>query len=99
MCPFDIDACDSDEIRERLRLAMKIVEKSPVIAVGTDGIWEARGVDGRMFGKERYKEIIRREAAHPADAILEAVYRELNAFSSGYKAEDDITLVVIKVEA
>jgi len=70
-----------------------------VIAVGTDGIWEARGVDGRMFGKERFKEIIRREAAHPADAILEAVYRELNAFSSGYKAEDDITLVVIKVEA
>ena len=69
-----------------------------VIAVGTDGIWEARGADGGMFGKERFKRIIRREAARPASAILDAVYRELSAFSSGYKAEDDITLVIIKIE-
>jgi phosphoserine phosphatase RsbU/P len=69
-----------------------------IIAVGTDGIWEARGPNGDMFGKSRFKEIIRREAAHPASAILDAVYRELRAFSGGYKAEDDITLVVIKIE-
>ena len=72
--------------------------KEQIILIGTDGIWEARGPDGDMFGKARFKEIIRREAAHPASAILDAVYRELRAFSSGYKAEDDITLVVIKIE-
>ena len=31
MNDIDINTCDSDEIRERLRLSMKIVEKSPVI--------------------------------------------------------------------
>ena len=31
MAEFDLHSCDSDEIRERLRLSMKIVEKSPVI--------------------------------------------------------------------
>jgi len=69
-----------------------------VIAVGTDGIWEARGANGHMFGKERFKALIRRESSRPAGAILDAVYHELNAFRSGYKAEDDITLVVIKIE-
>ena len=31
MAEFDLNSCDRDEIRERLRLSMKIVEKSPVI--------------------------------------------------------------------
>jgi sigma-B regulation protein RsbU (phosphoserine phosphatase) len=69
-----------------------------VIAVGTDGIWEARGPEDVMFGKERFKQIIRREARRPARQILDAVYAELNHFSRGYKPEDDITLVIIKIE-
>ena len=32
-----------------------------------------------------------------AEDILTAVYDELNQFTRGQKAEDDITLVVIKV--
>jgi sigma-B regulation protein RsbU (phosphoserine phosphatase) len=75
------------------------LDPGTVIAVGTDGIWEARGPEGEMFGKERFKQIIRREASRPANAILDAVYRELGVFSSGYKPEDDITLVIVKVEA
>jgi len=47
-----------------------------VIAVGTDGIWKARGVDGHMFGKERLKRSSVGRPAHPAGAIPEAVYRE-----------------------
>jgi sigma-B regulation protein RsbU (phosphoserine phosphatase) len=69
-----------------------------IIAVGTDGIWEARGPEGFMFGKERFKRIIRQESARSAHDILEAVYRELYRFGSGYKPEDDITLVIIKIE-
>ena len=69
-----------------------------IIAVGTDGIWEARGPEGGMFGKERFQQIIRRESARSAHDILAAVYRELYRFGSGYKPEDDITLVIIKIE-
>ncbi len=69
-----------------------------VIAVGTDGIWEARGPGDEMFGKERFKQIIRREAGRPARQILDSVYNALNRFSRGYKPEDDITLVIIKIE-
>jgi sigma-B regulation protein RsbU (phosphoserine phosphatase) len=68
-----------------------------VIAIGTDGIWEAMDKEGNMFGKDRFRNIIRAYAASGADHILNAVFDELNRFTKGQKSEDDITLVIIKV--
>jgi sigma-B regulation protein RsbU (phosphoserine phosphatase) len=68
-----------------------------IIAIGTDGIWEAFNKKGKMFGKQRFKGIIRQNAAAGADDILNAVYNEINQFVEGQKTEDDITLVIIKV--
>jgi sigma-B regulation protein RsbU (phosphoserine phosphatase) len=68
-----------------------------IIAIGTDGIWEAFNKKGKMFGKRRFKDIIRQNARAGADDILNAVYREINKFTQGQKSEDDITLVIIKV--
>ncbi|CAB1059567.1 Serine phosphatase RsbU, regulator of sigma subunit [Olavius sp. associated proteobacterium Delta 1] len=69
-----------------------------IIAVGTDGIWEAVNRDGEMFGKERLRNVIRQNAEAEAGDILSAVYDELNQFTLGQKTEDDITLVIIKVD-
>jgi len=69
-----------------------------IIAVGTDGIWEAVNRDGEMFGKERLRDVIRQNAKSDAGDILNAVYDELNQFTLGQKTEDDITLVIIKVD-
>jgi sigma-B regulation protein RsbU (phosphoserine phosphatase) len=68
-----------------------------IIAIGTDGIWEAFNKKGAMFGKPRFKEIIRQNAKAGADDILNAVYNEINQFAEGQKSEDDITLVIVKV--
>ena len=68
-----------------------------IIAIGTDGIWEAFNKKGKMFGKKRFKDIIRLHAGAGADDILNAVYNEINQFTEGQKTEDDITLVIIKV--
>ena len=69
-----------------------------IIAVGTDGIWETRNQVGEMFGKERFRDVIRQHARDGAGDILNAVYDELNRFAKGLKAQDDITLVVIKIK-
>ncbi len=69
-----------------------------IIAVGTDGIWEAASRDGDMFGKDRLRDIIRKNADRNASDILSAVYDELNRFTLGRKSDDDITLVIIKVD-
>jgi PAS domain S-box-containing protein len=68
-----------------------------VIVVGTDGIWEACGRGGKMYGQERFRDIIRQNADLPANAILDAVYDDVNHFTLGRKRQDDMTLVVVKV--
>ena len=70
-----------------------------IIAIGTDGIWEAQNKDGEMFGKERFRKIIRQKANAGAHDIINAVYSDLNEFTIGLRPEDDITLVVIKILA
>ena len=74
------------------------LQRGQIIAIGTDGIWEACNRDGRMFGKRRFREIIRENAHRSADQIIDVVYNELNGFKSGLKQTDDITLVVIKLK-
>lgn len=69
-----------------------------IIAIGTDGIWEAFNIHGEMYGKERLRQCIRANARQSAADILGSVYEELRQFTQGRKTEDDITLVVIKVD-
>jgi sigma-B regulation protein RsbU (phosphoserine phosphatase) len=73
------------------------LKEGQIIAIGTDGIWEAFDKNGKMFGKARFRNIIRQHAQANADDILNAVYGELSQFTKGQKSEDDITLVVIKM--
>ena len=67
-----------------------------IIALGTDGIWEASDAGGHAFGKERFRQIVRASAKENSAAILQNVFDEVNHFSKGLSPHDDITLVVIK---
>ena len=69
-----------------------------IIAIGTDGIWEAVNKEGQMFGKDRFRNIIRDNAKTDANNILNTVYDELSRYTRGQRSEDDITLVIIKVD-
>ena len=86
---------DTFSYEENLRTGLV---EGQIIAVGTDGIWEARNKDGEMYGKARLQNILRREANETAEGILTAVYGDITEFTRGMRIEDDITLVVIKVE-
>lgn len=67
-----------------------------VLAMGTDGIWEARNPSGEMYGKERFHAVIRDNAGRGAEEIREAVLTALYAFIAGATVEDDVTLVIVK---
>jgi sigma-B regulation protein RsbU (phosphoserine phosphatase) len=88
---------DRDHAFQVNRLAR--LKQHQIIAVGTDGIWEARGITGEMFGKQRFQDIVRRHADRCAEDILDAVFEDLAAYTRGVRREDDITLVIIKVRA
>jgi sigma-B regulation protein RsbU (phosphoserine phosphatase) len=73
------------------------IRKGQIIFLSTDGIWEARNQKREMFGKEPIYDIIRKNSASSANKILNAMLDSLKRFQEGAKMEDDITLVVIKI--
>lgn len=73
------------------------VKPGHVIAIGTDGVWEAPDRQGNKYGIERFREVIRRHAGQSADAILEAVFSDIKDFTRGAQQEDDTTLVIAVV--
>lgn len=74
------------------------IRNGQVIAIGTDGIWEAFNREEEMFGKDRLKAIVKKYADFSAKTILNAVYEELHSFTVGHTAGDDITLVIVKID-
>ena len=75
------------------------IHPGQIILIGTDGIWESQNARGEMFGKARFRHVISAHARETAVEILQAVIDELNRFSHPLGKEDDVTLVVIKVES
>jgi sigma-B regulation protein RsbU (phosphoserine phosphatase) len=69
-----------------------------ILLIGTDGIWETQNAAGHMFGKDRFQEVIRTHAAKSASEILHAVLDDIHNFCHPLENEDDVTLVVVKVE-
>lgn len=54
--------------------------------------------EGKMFGRSSLVNIIRRNKYGGAKQILDAVFNDLKQFRREAELEDDITLVVIKIE-
>ena len=86
----------SEDVRYEQNVKAGVAD-GQIIALGTDGIWEAINRDGQMFGKQRFRDVIRHHASENATNILSAVYDELDDYTRGLKSADDITLVVAKV--
>jgi len=76
---------------------LRRLEPGQVIMIGTDGIWEMHNKAGVMFGKEALTEIIRKNQTASARQIVDTVTTALERFRGDEAPEDDITLVVIKV--
>jgi sigma-B regulation protein RsbU (phosphoserine phosphatase) len=78
--------------------ALPALHPGTLLALGTDGIWEARDPEGRLFGKTRFRDILRREAGASAQDMVTAVFDEISRFCRGLPYQDDVTLVVIKIQ-
>ncbi|MFO7496102.1 MAG: SpoIIE family protein phosphatase [Desulfobacterales bacterium] len=69
-----------------------------ILAIATDGLWEARDKKQRPYGQKRFQDVVRRHAASGAEAIIDKVYADLAAHTLGMLREDDITLVIVKFD-
>jgi len=76
----------------------RFIEPGQIIMIGTDGIWEMHNQAGEMFGKKALMEIIRNNHTASARQIVDTATETLAQFRGDEAPEDDITLVVIKVD-
>ncbi len=64
----------------------------------TDGITETRDVSGELFGSERLCRVVQERRGAPPEVVIDGVLEELRAFSGTESFQDDISLVVMKVD-
>lgn len=69
-----------------------------IIAIGTDGIWESRNSQDDFFGRDRFAQLLRDNADCSAAEILNNVFQALEEFREGRRSEDDVTLVIVKIQ-
>ena len=78
-------------------------ERSIALAAGdslflyTDGLVETENDVGEPFGVERIKQVLLAEAAAGLDGILARLEQVVRDYRSGREAEDDATMVVLRV--
>jgi sigma-B regulation protein RsbU (phosphoserine phosphatase) len=78
------------------RVESTMLKKGDLTVIYTDGITEARRMDGLVFGEERLGGLIQQLANKTAKEICEMLMHEVNVFAEGADYSDDRTIVVIK---
>jgi serine phosphatase RsbU (regulator of sigma subunit) len=73
------------------------LEQGDVLALFTDGVTEQENEQGEEFSVDRLKEVVCREEAESAAAVVAHVSEAVSAFAGEKEQADDLTLVVLKV--
>jgi phosphoserine phosphatase RsbU/P len=71
------------------------LEAGDVLLSYSDGVTDAEGVNGEMFGEQRLLECIRAAAGFGAQALITRLTQDLDAFTGGRSQSDDITIMAI----
>jgi serine phosphatase RsbU (regulator of sigma subunit) len=71
------------------------LDRGDMMVLSTDGVTEARGVDG-MYGTERLTRLLRSSPAGPADAVADALLDDVVGFQRG-RLRDDVAILVVEV--
>jgi len=64
----------------------------------SDGIPDAQNEAGVLFGMKRLAHVLEKHRTDTADAIVEAVFAEVNRFVGSVEAFDDQTVAVLKIK-
>ena len=75
------------------------LEPRQLIMLVTDGVTETSAPSEEPFGTERATECVRACSARPARDVAEGIYRCARAFAGDQPQHDDMTAVIVKVEA
>jgi sigma-B regulation protein RsbU (phosphoserine phosphatase) len=66
------------------------------LIVTTDGVTEAEGGNGRLYGEGRFLELLPELHGLGAEEVKNTIVRDVNRFSHPVGASDDLTILVLK---
>lgn len=74
------------------------IEPGTVLVATTDGVTEARGEDGEIYGMERLTSAVRRsvQSASSTSAMIDSVFNEVAEFT-GSRLQDDIAILSARI--
>lgn len=72
------------------------LQKGDLLLVYSDGVTEARNAQGDFFGHQRLVELLPRLAGFSCEQVGERLLAEVDRFVGDAKANDDLSLVVLK---
>jgi sigma-B regulation protein RsbU (phosphoserine phosphatase) len=74
------------------------LKETDLLVVYSDGVTEARSASGLEFGEHRLRELVTAHAGEVVDEIQSRILEALGRWS-GRELEDDMTIVIVKVDA
>ncbi len=74
------------------------LEPGDLLLLYTDGIVEARNPEGEQFGDGRLRKLLTDGGALPPDMLADRIYAATREHSRDSTQQDDITLLILKVE-
>ncbi len=83
--------CDGIYKTESFRL-----EKGESLILYTDGLSEATGISGGMYGEDRLRKVLSGHAGDPPDALTFACLKDLDLFAGSGRRADDLTLLALR---
>jgi serine phosphatase RsbU (regulator of sigma subunit) len=74
------------------------LQPGDMLALFTDGVTEARGVDDELFGDERIESLLRESHRRSAEDVLRGLVDAVKRYEGDRGPSDDVTAIVVKVE-
>ncbi len=74
------------------------VDQDDIFVMYSDGLIEARNPQGEEFGEDRLCKAVRSVQNLDAQTIKDKIIQDVDHFSNGAKAHDDLTCVVLKLK-
>jgi phosphoserine phosphatase RsbU/P len=75
------------------------LEAEDILVACTDGIIETESQDGELWGQQRLEDLFSFCAPRTPRQVVQSIVREVSAFGMGRAPKDDMTLVVLQVQA
>ncbi len=76
-----------------------MLEPGALVVIFSDGIVEARAPDATMYGTPRLRELVAKQGNGSAGALVRSLLDDLDRFRGGVTQDDDVTVVVLRVDS